>query len=145
MPYDEPEPDDPQELVGVELPGDASVTLEMAAAFAEEFARLGFSRAQILALYRKAEYAGAHQAWRLLGEDAVARLVDESLAVWGRFAYVVTDCEDDEPEAQPLVIVRGTRATARLSIPETVQESEVRSQKSEVGSRKSEVRAQSTF
>jgi hypothetical protein len=94
MPYDNPELDDPQELVGVELPGDESVTREMAAAFADEFAQLGFSRAQILALYRKAEYTGAHQAWRLLGEDAVGRIVDESLAVWGRFAYVVTDCLD---------------------------------------------------
>ena len=104
MPYDDPEPDDPQELVGVELPGDESVTREMAAAFAEEFAQLGFTRAQILALFRKAEYAGAHQAWRLLGEDEIARLVDESLAVWGRMTCVVTDAvdADAEPERQPL-------------------------------------------
>ena len=104
MPYDEPEFDDPQDLVGVELPGDESVTREMAAAFADEFAQLGFSRAQILALYRKAEYTGAHQAWRLLGEDEVARIVDESLAVWGRFACVVTDRVDDAP--QPLTFFR---------------------------------------
>jgi hypothetical protein len=106
MPYDDPEPDDPQELVGVELPGDESVTREMAAAFADEFAQLGFSRAQILALYRKAEYTGAHHAWRLLGEDEVGRIVDESLAVWGRFAFVVTDCVDDDPEPQPLTLFR---------------------------------------
>ena len=43
MPYDEPEIDDPQELVGVELPGDDTVTREMAAAFADEFAQLGFT------------------------------------------------------------------------------------------------------
>jgi len=78
----------------VELPGDESVTREMAATFADEFAQLGFSRAQILALYRKAEHAGAHQAWRLLGEEEVGRIVDESLAVWGRFGCVVTDCVD---------------------------------------------------
>jgi hypothetical protein len=106
MPYEDPESDDPQELVGVELPGDESVTREMAAAFADEFAQLGFSKAQILALYRKAEYTGAHQAWRLLGEDEVARIVDESVAVWGRFAYVVTDCVDDAPEPQPLTLFR---------------------------------------
>ena len=105
MPYDDPEPDDPQELVGVELPGDEAVTREMAAAFADEFAQLGFNRPQILALYRKAEYAGAHQAWRLLGEDEVARIVDESLAVWGRFTCTVTEAMDgDHPESvwQPL-------------------------------------------
>ena len=108
MPFDDPEIDDPHELVGVELPGDEAVTREMAAAFADEFAQLGFTRPQILALYRKAEYAGAHQAWRLLGEEQIARVVDESLAVWGRFTCVVTDCVDAgvEPEPQPLRFVR---------------------------------------
>ena len=108
MPYDDPEVDDPHELVGVELPGDESVTREMAAAFADEFAQLGFTRTQILALYRKAEYAGAHQAWRLLGEDEIARLVDESLALWGRFTVVVTDRVDDDaaPKPQPLQFFR---------------------------------------
>ena len=108
MPYDDPEPDDPQELVGVELPGDETVTREMAAAFADEFAQLGLGRAQILALYRKPFYSGAHQAWRLLGEDEIARVVDESLAVWGRFTCVVTDRVDDDakPKPQPLRLVR---------------------------------------
>ena len=107
MPYDDPDVDDPQELIGVELPGDEAVTREMAAAFAEEFAQLGFTRAQILALYRKAEYAGAHQAWQLLGEDEVARLVDESLAVWGRFRCTVTDASDGPAaESQPLRFIK---------------------------------------
>ena len=108
MPYDEPEPDDPHELVGVELPGDESVTREMAAAFADEFAQLGLSRPQILGLFRKAEYAGAHQAWRLLGEDEIARVVDESLAVWGQFRIVVTDRVEDDaaPKPQPLQFFR---------------------------------------
>ena len=106
MPYDDPEPEDPQELVGVELPGEETVTLEMAAAFADEFAQLGFTRPQILGLFRRAEYMGAHQAWRLLGEDEVARIVDESLDVWGRFRSVVTDRPDDAPEPQPLQLFR---------------------------------------
>ena len=102
MPYEDPEPDDPQELVGVELSGDESVTREMAAAFADEFAQLGLSRSQILGLFRKAEYAGAHQTWRLLGEDEIVRLVDESLAVWGRFRVVVTDGVEDDAAPQRL-------------------------------------------
>ena len=106
MPYDDPEPDDPQELIGVELPGDEATTRDMAAAFADEFAQLGFSRPQILGLFRKAEYAGAHQAWRLLGEGEIGRMVDESIAVWGRFTCVVTDRADEEPEPQPLRFTR---------------------------------------
>ena len=105
MPYLDPEPDDPQELVGVELPGNETVTREMAEAFADEFAQLGLSRDQILALYRAPEYAGAHRAWLMLGEPAIERIVDESLAVFGRFNWVVTD-RPEEPEPQPLRLYR---------------------------------------
>src|SRR5262245_55332906 len=104
MPYDEPDVDDPQERVGVELPGDEAVTLEMAAAFADEFAQLGYTRPQILGLFRRAEYTGAHRAWTLLGEETIGRLVDESLAVWGHFNVVVTDQQDQD--VAPLHFVR---------------------------------------
>ena len=106
MPYDDPEVDDPQELLGVELPGDETVTLEMARAFAEEFAQLGFTRPQILGLFRRAEYTGAHQAWTLLGEEAIAQLVDESLVVWGRFKCVVVDGAADDAAPEPLRLFR---------------------------------------
>ena len=106
MPYDDPKPDDPHELIGVELPGDETVTREMAEAFADEFAQLGHTRAEILALYRNPFYSGAHQAWQLLGEDEIGRVVDESLNVWSRVRYVVTDHTDDEIAPQPLQCIR---------------------------------------
>jgi hypothetical protein len=105
MPYDDPDPLDPQELIGIELPGDERVTREMAAAFADEFAQLGYNRAQILALYRNAFYVGANQAWQLLGEEEIARLVDESVNVWSRVRCVITDCRD-EVEPTPLRLFR---------------------------------------
>ena len=91
MPYDEPEPDDPQVLVGVTVPGDAESAREMAAAFADEFARMGFGRRQILALFRSPRYAGAHDALARLGDVEVARVVDESLGVWGQVRLAVED------------------------------------------------------
>ena len=106
MPYDDPEPEDPQELIGVELPGDKTVTREMAEAFADEFAQLGHTRAEILALYKDPFYSGAHQAWQLLGEDEIGRVVDESFNVWGRVRCVVTDRADDEVASQPLRFIR---------------------------------------
>ena len=107
MPFNEPEFDDPQELVGIELPGDEAVTREMAEAFADELAQLGFSRAQILALYRAPFYAGAYRAWQLLGEGEISRIVDESLAVWGRISCRVTDQRDEvQPRPQPLRLFR---------------------------------------
>jgi len=42
----------------------------------------------------------------LLGEEAIARLVDESLAVWGRFTCVVTDGVNDDAEPAPLRLFR---------------------------------------
>ena len=109
MPYDEPEAEDPHELVGVELPGDEAQTREMAGAFADEFAQLGFTRAQILALFRKAEYTGAKRAWTLFGEETITRMVDESLAVWGRFRRVVTDSPDPDAETTGAGEVRPLR------------------------------------
>ena len=106
MPYDDPDPEDPQELVGVELPGDEAMTQEMAAALADEFAQLAYSRAEILGLFRNSFYHGAHHAWTLLGDDEIARIVDESLEVWGRVKCVVTDRHDDEVEIRPLRLIR---------------------------------------
>jgi hypothetical protein len=84
MPYDDPDPTDPQMLVGVLLPSGPEAMREMAYVFAEEFARLGHDRDQILRLFRNPFYAGAHGAWRALGASETAAIVDECVAVWGR-------------------------------------------------------------
>jgi hypothetical protein len=55
----------------------------MAEAFADEFACMGFDRSRILGLFRSPFYAGAHRAFRALGEDEVLRIVDESVRVLG--------------------------------------------------------------
>jgi hypothetical protein len=95
MPYDEPDLSDPQMLVGVSVPGSEAATRRMAETFADEFARLGLERARILALYRTPTYAAAHEAWRQLGASEIERIVDESLAVWGRFRVVVRESAHD--------------------------------------------------
>ena len=110
MPYDDPEPDDPHILVGVSLPGDETVTREMAAAFADEFAQMGFDRDRLLRLFSNPFYAGAHAARQLLGDAEITRIVVESLRAYGGRAYVVLDAdtEGDEPEAP--AARRGKRA-----------------------------------
>ena len=82
MPYDDPDPTDPQELVGVMLPGGPEAMREMAHVFADEFARLGYPGRQILALFQNPFYAGAHAALRALGEPAVRAIVDEAVTRW---------------------------------------------------------------
>jgi hypothetical protein len=88
MPYDDPDPRDPMMLVGVALPAGREAQVEMAAVFAEEFARLGHGEAQILRLFRRPFYAGAYGAWRALGEEEVGAIVREAVAAWGRVRIV---------------------------------------------------------
>ena len=83
MPYRDPDPTDPNVLVGVELPADDEATREMAWVFAEEFARMGFDARRILGLFRSPFYAGAHTAWRALGEVEIGAVVEECVGVWG--------------------------------------------------------------
>jgi hypothetical protein len=88
MPYDEADATDPLELVAVALPADADAQREMAYVFAEEFARLGHDAARILALFRNPFYAGAHGAYRILGDETTRAIIDDCLAVWGRVRLV---------------------------------------------------------
>jgi hypothetical protein len=78
-----PEPDDPLELVGVAVPADHEVWREMAWVFAEEFGRLGYDEARLLALFRSPFYAGLHRAWRALGEAEVRDIVTACVGAWG--------------------------------------------------------------
>jgi len=99
MPYDDPDPSDPNVLVGVALPANRGSIEEMARAFAEEFAALGFEEERIVNIFRRPFYAGAHQAFRVLGEAEVRKLVRESVQVWGRFRVRVRDASRDEPDS----------------------------------------------
>jgi hypothetical protein len=84
MPYGEPDPTDPNVLVGVALPADLEATRTMAWVFAEELARLGFDGSRILTVFRSPFYAGPHAALGALGAEEVAEIVSECVAVFGR-------------------------------------------------------------
>ncbi|HSF19687.1 MAG TPA: hypothetical protein VLK65_29470 [Vicinamibacteria bacterium] len=98
MPYQEPDPSDPNVLIGVSLPGDEETTREMAIAFAEEFAALGFDEGRLMSLFRRPNYAGAHRAYQLLGEEEIRRIVSEALRLWGGFRVVVRDASKSNGE-----------------------------------------------
>jgi hypothetical protein len=98
MPYGDPDFSDPTLLVGAVVPAEAETMRLMAEVFAEEFARLGFDRHQILRLFERPFYAGAHRAGLELGAAAIEQIVDQSLAVWGRVRYVDRDPVAGAPE-----------------------------------------------
>ena len=110
MPYDDPEPDDPHVLVGVSVPGDEAATREMAEAFADEFAQMGFDRGRLLRLFASPFYAGAHAARQLLGDAEITGIVEESLRVYGGRACVVRDAAADDDEPDTPEKLRGKRA-----------------------------------
>jgi hypothetical protein len=57
---------------------------------------LGHGRDEILNLFRSPFYGGAHAAYTALGEPAIGRIVDESLAVWGTLRWTVQDAGDPQ-------------------------------------------------
>ena len=91
MPLKDPDPTDPNMLVGVMLPADAEATRDMAYVFAEEFARLGYTREQLLWLFKNPFYGGAHAAFQALGEKETLSIIDECLNVWGNVKFSILD------------------------------------------------------
>jgi hypothetical protein len=79
------------ELVGVELPADATTMRDTAQVFAEEFARMGYDEAALMALFQNPKYVGAHRALQALGADTVQSIVSEHVQFWGRIHVRVID------------------------------------------------------
>jgi hypothetical protein len=102
MPYDDPDPQDPMMFVGVEVPASREAQVEMAWAIAEEFARMGYGERQILDLFRRPFFAGAHRTYRDLGGEAVEAIVRETVGAWGRMRLVDRDAAPraEQPEAE---------------------------------------------
>ena len=84
-PVKDAEPDDPEELTGVALPGDTEE--EMAQCFVEEYAMQGFTDDMILKLFREPFFAGTHAIYRHRGEKWVVDLIARVRSKWGTFRY----------------------------------------------------------
>ena len=105
MPFKDPDPTDPNMLVGVMLAADAEATRDMAYVFAEEFARLGYSREQLLWLFKNPFYGGAHGAYQALGERETLLVIDECLNVWGNLKIRVHDVQAVQNDQSPSLVL----------------------------------------
>ena len=84
MPYDDPDPTDPMTLHGVVVETESDDAMrDMAECFAEEYIRSGFDEGRILKLFQTQGYAGPFLAYQTLGEDAIRRIIDELMPLWG--------------------------------------------------------------
>jgi hypothetical protein len=108
MPFKDPDPTDPNMLIGVMLAADADATRDMAYVFAEEFARLGYSREQLLWLFKNPFYGGAHGAYRALGENEILTIVDECLNAWGQAKFSILDFGSFDPAQDRFSIEEGS-------------------------------------
>jgi len=97
MPYKDPDPTDPHLLIGVLLPAQAETMRDMAYVFAEEFARLGYPREELLRLFKNPFYGGAHGAYRALGEEQTVAIIDECIDAWGGLKVSVQDVQAVQP------------------------------------------------
>lgn len=84
MPYEDPDAEDPMELMGVELPATEDNVVDMISCFAEEYARLGFTSDQILDLFRDPSYPPAFHSMKQVGESKVRSLIAEAVFIYGR-------------------------------------------------------------
>ena len=105
MPYNDPDPTDPNILVGVVLPADAEAMREMAYAFAEEFVRMGYDKGKLLNVFQNPFYAGAHGAYRTLGEQNIRAIIDECINVWGRSKIAVQEAQHVQDGSTPSFIL----------------------------------------
>ena len=115
MPYDDPDPTDPNMLVGVMLPADADATRDMAYVFAEEFARMGYDRGQLLGLFKTPFYGGAHGAYRQLGETEILSIIDECLNAWGGIRIRVQDVQTVQDVPSPFLVLPRVAGEESLS------------------------------
>ena len=72
--------DDPLEPTAVTLPADREAVAYMGRCFVEEFARMGYRRNALMALFRTPFYQGPHMVYQQLGEGFVRGLIDEEMA-----------------------------------------------------------------
>lgn len=70
---------DPLAPTAVTLPADWEAVAYMGRCFVEEFARLGFRRNALMALFHNPFYQGPHLVYQQLGEGFVRSLIDEEM------------------------------------------------------------------
>ena len=77
------EPDDPLEMIGVELSNQSEAELrDMALCFAEEFAREGWSRERLLKMFHNPFYQGPYLVWKQKGDEFVRSVIEEAVKMW---------------------------------------------------------------
>lgn len=96
--------DDPLELLADAVPGDPSVMLQC---LLQEFAWMGYSAEQLLALFHHPGYPVLCQLREHFGDEAIRREVGELAARWGVLRFRESIAESEQPNDCELVQLGG--------------------------------------
>ena len=78
MPNKHFEQDDPMDLVGMVLPGEAGQVEAMAECIVEEYVRLGWDERRLFSLFVSPMFLATHRIYRQKGEGYVRRLIRQT-------------------------------------------------------------------
>jgi len=82
MPKDEFVAEDPMDLVGVVLPGEAGQLEAMAETFVEEYVRMGWDERRLMTLFTSPMFLATHRIYRQKGEAYVRDLIRKVSLKW---------------------------------------------------------------
>ncbi len=80
MPKDEFDSEDPMELVGMVLPGEAGQLEKMAECFVEEYVRMGWDERRLMTLFVQPMFLATHRIYRQKGDQYVQDLIRRTCA-----------------------------------------------------------------
>jgi hypothetical protein len=83
MPKEEFDTEDPMELVGMVLPGEAGQLEAMAECIVEEYVRMGWDERRLMALFVNPMFLATYRIYRQKGEAYVRNLVRKTCARYG--------------------------------------------------------------
>ncbi len=75
MPKEEFDTEDPMELVGMVLPGEAGQLEQMAECIIEEYVRMGWDECRLMTLFVRPVFLATHRIYRQKGEQYVQNLI----------------------------------------------------------------------
>lgn len=85
-PNKEFESEDPMQLVGMVIPGEAGQLELMAECIIEEYVRLGWDERRLMTIFRSSMFLATNRIYQIKGEAYVRDLIRRVCAKWGRFS-----------------------------------------------------------
>jgi len=88
---------DPMQLVGMVMPGEAGQLEAMAECIVEEYVRLGWDEKRLMTIFRSSMFLATNRIYQIKGEAWVRALIRQTLDKWGGFHFATTPASEAPP------------------------------------------------